>query len=53
MDAVGDKLANDVEHNRRHNSWLNKCYDMVSAVAIGQVGKGDKQGRQAFDVGAQ
>ena len=37
-----DKLANDVEHNRRHNSTLNKCYDMVSAVAIGQVGKGDK-----------
>ena len=42
MDAVGDKLANDVEHNRRHNSTLNKSYDMVSAVAIGQVGKGDK-----------
>ena len=37
-----DKLANDVEHNRRHNSTLNKSYDMVSAVAIGQVGKGDK-----------
>ena len=42
VDAVGDKLANDVEHNRRHNSTLNKSYDMVSAVAIGQVGKGDK-----------
>ena len=41
-DSVGDELSNDVEHNRRHNSTLNKTYDMISAVAVGQVGKGDK-----------
>jgi hypothetical protein len=47
IDAVGDWFANNVEHNRRHNRTLNKTYDMVSAVAVGQVGKGDKADEDA------
>ena len=47
IDAVGDSLANNVEHNRRHNSTLNKTYDMITAVAVGQVGKGDKEDADA------
>ena len=38
INRVGDKLANNVEHNRRHNRTLNKTYDMVAAVAVGQLG---------------
>ena len=47
LDRVGDSFANNVEHNRRHNRTLNKTYDMVSAVAVGQVGKGDKADEDA------
>ena len=41
-DRKGDSLANGGEYNRQHNSVNNRAYDMVSAVAIGQVIKGDK-----------
>ena len=42
LDRKGDKLANAGEYNRRHNRVLRANYDMVSAVAIGPVVKGDK-----------
>ena len=47
-DLLGDRLANKTDHNKRHNGVLNKAYDMISAVAIGQVAKGDKSDRDAM-----
>ena len=42
IDRRGDAEANDADHNRHHNSTHNKAYDLVRAVAVGQVVKGDK-----------
>ena len=44
-DRLGDGLANNADHNRRHNSVLNATYNMVVSVAIGQVAKGDKEAK--------
>ena len=44
-DRLGDRWSNEADHNRRHNSVLNNAYDAVTAVAIGQVVKGDKTDR--------
>ena len=41
-DRKGDTWAAKADHNRRHNGANNVVYDMISAVAIGQVIKGDK-----------
>ena len=43
VDRLGDGYANSADHNRRHNGVLNATYNMVVAVAIGQVVKGDKE----------
>jgi hypothetical protein len=45
-DRTGTIDANDGEHRRRHDGTLNKAYDMVVAVAIGQVVKGDKENKE-------
>ena len=45
VDRLGDGEANSADHNRRHSGVLNKTYDMMLAVAIGQVVKGDKEDR--------
>ena len=42
VDRRGHAEANTADHNRRHNGVLNKGYDMLLAVAVGQVVKGDK-----------
>ena len=49
VDRLGDDLANTADHNRRHNGTLNKAYNMVAAVAVGQVGKGDKEDKSKTD----
>ena len=43
-DRVGDKLANEVEHNKRHNAVMQATFKMVSAVAltVGSVILSDK-----------
>ena len=53
-DRLGDRWSNEADHNRRHNSVLNKAYDAVTVVAIGQVVKGDETDRDkmaAFNEG--
>ena len=51
VDRLGDRHSSGsrklpTDHTRRHNGANNKVYDMVSAVAIGQVIKGDKESRE-------
>ena len=53
-DRLGDALANNADHNRRHGGVLNKVYDMMLSVAVGQVVKGDKEDKDkmaAFNSG--
>ena len=45
-------MPNEADHNRRHTSVLNNAYDAVTAVAIGQVVKGDKTDRDKMAAGS-
>ena len=44
-DRKGDYFVNDkyTDKNKRHNMALSRGYDMLVAVAVGEVGKGDKE----------
>ena len=46
----GDRLENDGERTRTHNNVLNVTYDMVTAAAVGQVVKGDKEQPELTDM---
>jgi hypothetical protein len=43
VDRKGDEFANNGDRNRKHNRTLNAGERMLSAVAAGQVVKGDKE----------
>jgi hypothetical protein len=43
VDYLGDDIANQGEHTRRHNAVVRAWYNVLAAVAVGPVVLGDKE----------